>query len=490
MVKFLASRYEFLIIMSLLLVFLSILIIRCGYPLTYSVIVVLLPLVLVTLKFDNALVRATLALFLSIAIGHNASYFILPDKAQFENFVGQGEHVNLAFDEFIGLRSFAILDNTWLYISSNLPYLQHSIYLISSLLVYISLYLFLSLFKSNDNSKSILLIIFVIIGFYGFGISVAFALLALYYLLKDNLKISMPLFIISVFFGTRGLIAFGVIYLVMFLKKASYRYKLLLAGVTLGVIFIILPYVTGYLKIVSIFLQGTESSQINKLISNVVNFYTRERLQPWHDFAVVSSTFLGIVLLGLVYSIKRRLFLFLLNILILTSLFIITFIGRVSYFENPASDIPYYFLYAAIINSVVVLYLARAKPLVFAILLLLLIGALVPKYGYVTYYEHTFNKLQEYYALVSFIHTFGERNSYVYDYGSYPFRKYIPNGNLIQPWQDPFRHFSGRYYIYSKKLQDMKMFFTLPTVQKSLTLIVSNNVVYDAGQYGISQVRR
>lgn len=465
-------KSEVSVLIVAFLIFLTYFVARLDYPLSYVYVIFIFVLYIYAIrnnKFINVFTESSLALILAVLIGYHSFMYKNPSYADLLQFTVGISNVSL----FEGVYKYMLLLQAKILINYAFPALQY----IGLVVEYLFIYLVLKLLKV---SKAAILIIFTFIGFFGFPTSVGFAALAYYYLTTKKFFSSSLIFALSLLYGTRGLMAFGIMYLLTIIKRVSNFTKLIFIFIVIVVgIIILFPYVQNYLTIIQRF--GTPQN-ISDIWGKLLDFIFRDRLQPWINFLFTAVGLSLLITIGFVSAFRKRRWEALVSIIILMAFFIYTFSVRINIFENPASDIPYYFLYAAAINSAIVGF---SNSFATPIFLILVAGGTHPS-GYVTFYEHTFDP-QHYLAVVKYIQDFGKSTKFLYDYGSYRFRHYIPNGVMLQPWQRP-DNFRGRYYIYSIYIYNTRMFYVLPHRQHEFIKSLQD-VVYDTGLIRISPIR-
>jgi|GEM_PF-4454436 len=363
-----------------------------------------------------------------------------------------------------------------------------------SILFYQSILLYYALSMIfNSFIKKIL--VSLILTKYGFPISATFGLLALSFMLKEKRRNAILALLLSLLYGTRGLILAG---LPLFLSLRKDWRTTLFAGLTLILSLLLLnKYILNYFNILNSF-ASSFTLDIDHIIKVLITFFTRERLQPNIDFYImVAALSIPTVLsLALVIQNDKKIRIFSLSSIALFMLFIIFFLITRSIFENFASDIPYYFLYSASLLGFLALALYRqetTKRLALPLVVLLFI-ALIPKYFHVAYYENTFMNIPEYISLLVTLRNMFTDGTLLYDYGSYSYSALIrPYGNsiMVAEWASADRYLSMErpiYYIGSENITTLRMFYYLPHVQRSWQLVLKNKII-DAGTYCVFILR-
>ncbi len=461
-------------------------IIKWGYPYSYLVVIpVSLSILLYKKTSKNIYVLILIALIYLSAI-----YSI--NSLKFHRFLNVGDISNLSITgHYFMVYQYTLTRISYLIFSEYIDYIMK----IYSFILFYSVFVLLSKTLKIKKDRCLLILAFIapFIQSFGFPFSVYLAIIAFVFLLQGSIILSLLFFAVSVFYGTRGLILIGIPYLINAFAKANYKLKIIILLIILVLPIILYKYVLYNLSMINSFLNNVTISQ---LYNRLFDFLMRTRFQPQIDFYFILIAFIAVLLWGLIYLVREfkqglLLISFTINIIILLMLFAITFAGRISTFENPASDIPYYFLYPAVIMSILIAsYLTKNEKIyttLVAFFVIILFLAYVPKLNYVSYYEQTFNFNGQYYNLLTFIHDFGLETHILYDYGSYKFSKFIPDGKLLQPWQSPYL-FHGYIYIYSTSIYRLKMFFTLPYIQNQLISVSKTNIIYSTPQYRISLI--
>jgi hypothetical protein len=89
----------------------------------------------------------------------------------------------------------------------------------------------------------------------------------------------------------------------------------------------------------------------------IIQFFTRNRLQPPLDFFILVIAYILPILLSLFFikQRNRQIIILIISTIILFIIFGILMLFRLSVFDNFASDIPYYFLYPASFLAILIL---------------------------------------------------------------------------------------------------------------------------------------
>jgi hypothetical protein len=367
---------------------------------------------------------------------------------------------------------------------------QYNLLINLILLFYKFLFMNLILSKLFNSNFIYKLLSVLILANYGFVTSWLFGLYAIYNSLRGRTFLSISALLLSTLFGTRGLILGG---LPVILSSIRGWKRLVIVTATSIILLVIL---NKYIEInFSIIYAFSKNFQLNltTILDLIIQFFTRNRLQPPLDFFVLVIAYILPILLSLFFikQRNRQIIILIISTIILFIIFGILMLFRLSVFENFASDIPYFFLYPS--SFLAILIISKVLNQRFRILFLLLIVfffiASIPKFFYQPFYESSFTNYVNYFSLLVVFNKVYVNGTLLYDYGSYPFSPYLAvyNATMTVEWAKSYEYLSQKgpiFYLGSPAIASRPMYFYLPYVQKSWLNVLRNKII-DSGQYAV-----
>ena len=325
---------------------------------------------------------------------------------------------------------------------------------------------------------------------YEFVTSWLFGLYSLYNSLRGGTFWGLSALLLSLLFGTRGLILGGVPVILSLIR--GWKSLVIIVAASIAFWVLLSRYVDNYIKILSAFGRYIQLD-LAFIIEIIVNFFTRYRLQPQLDFFISVIVYILPIILSLFFigQRNREITILFISTVILFIMFGIIMLFRLSIFENFASDMPYYFLYPSSFLAIVILYKVANRTFhkLFILLVVFFFIALVPKFYYQHFYESTF---MNYFNYASFLVLFDKvyaGGTLFYDYGSYPYRYNLVKYDaiMVAEWATSDRYLSQKgpiFYIGSSAIANYPMYYYLPHVQKSWIDVLRNKII-DSGQYAV-----
>jgi hypothetical protein len=343
------------------------------------------------------------------------------------------------------------------------------------------------LFNSNFIYK---LLSVLILANYGFITSWLFGLYAIYNSLRGRTFLSFSALLLSSLFGTRGLILGGLPVILSLVRDWK---RLVIVAATSIILLVIL---NKYIEILfSIIFTFSKNFQLNlkTIFDLIIQFFTRNRLQPPLDFFILVIAYILPILLSL-FFIKQsngQIRILIISTILVFIIFGILLLFRLSVFENFASDIPYYFLYPASFLALLILskVLNQRLRTLFLLLIVFFFIASVPKFFYQPFYERTFTNYVNYFSLLVVFDKVYVKGTLLYDYGSFPFSAYLATykATMTAEWASSSIYLSQKgpiFYLGSPDIANRPMYFYLPHVQKSWLNVMKNKII-DSDRYAV-----
>ena len=325
---------------------------------------------------------------------------------------------------------------------------------------------------------------------YGFVTSWLFGLYALYNSLRGGTFWGLSALLLSLLFGTRGLILGGVPVILSLIR--GWKSLVIIVAASVAIWVLLNRYAENYIKILSAFGRYIQLD-LAFIIENIVNFFTRYRLQPPLDFFILVIVYILPIILSLFFirQRNREIIILFISTVILFIMFGIIMLFRLSIFENFASDMPYYFLYPSSFLAIVILFKVANRTFhkLFILLVVFFFIALVPKFYYQYFYESTFTNYFNYGSFLVVLEKVYAGGTLFYDYGSYPYRHNFAKYDaiMVAEWATSDRYLSQEgpiFYIGSPAIANYPMYYYLPHVQKSWINVLRNKII-DSGQYAV-----
>ena len=347
--------------------------------------------------------------------------------------------------------------------------------------------LFSRLFYNNFIYK---LLSLLILAKYGFITSWLFGLYAIYNSIRGRAFLGLSALLLSSLFGSRGLILGGLPLILSLVK--SWRSLVTITATVTILLVIFNKYMQNYYMIINEFSKYFKLN-LTTTIDMIIQFFTRNKLQPPLDFFILVIAYILPILLSLFFikQRNRQTMILIISIIILFIIFGVLMLFRLSIFENIASDIPYYFLYPASFLAILVLskVLNQRFRILFLLLIIFFFIASIPKFFYQPFYESTFTKYVNYFSLLVVFDKVYVKGTLLYDYGSSPFSAYLATykATMTAEWVPSSNYLSQKgpiFYLGSPDIANRPMYFYLPHVQRSWLSVLRNKII-DSDQYAV-----
>jgi len=232
---------------------------------------------------------------------------------------------------------------------------QYSSLFALALLFYQFLFMNLLLSKLFNNNFIYKPLGALVFAKYEFVTSWLFGLYSLYNSLRGGTFWGLSALLLSLLFGTRGLILGGVPVILSLIR--GWKSLVIIVAASIAFWVLLSRYVDNYIKILSAFGRYIQLD-LAFIIEIIVNFFTRYRLQPQLDFFISVIVYILPIILSLFFigQRNREITILFISTVILFIMFGIIMMFRLSIFENFASDMPYYFLYPSSFLAIVILF--------------------------------------------------------------------------------------------------------------------------------------